>query len=306
MTTVRTLQVLNSRLFGGGPLRWLGRNVPLLELSRRVILTGLYRRQQNALMSGTNSTTIRVGDYDMVLDLAQLQDFMLYEQATSAHGYEPETASLISRCLSPGDCYVDVGANSGYFVLLAATAVGPRGRVIAFEPAPRPFARLARNVSKNHLESVVRILRAGVGEGPGRGSLYISTTEDGMSSFVPRTFGSVEVEVTSLDVSLKGLCPRLIKVDVEGSELSVLRGASFVLSSARAPWILFEWHPLYAGRSLWKAATDVGDVFEIGPDGSLSATPIVEFPASLSNVCLIPRYSQMQLDGLVERNVGGL
>src|SRR5215210_1011896 len=67
--------------------------------------------------------------------------------------YEPQETQLASRMLRPGDVFVDVGANWGYFSLAAAHWVGPRGTVIAFEPEPRLFELLAGNVAANRLDS---------------------------------------------------------------------------------------------------------------------------------------------------------
>ena len=71
-----------------------------------------------------------------------------------AHTWEPEETSLISNRLKPGDVFVDVGANLGYFTLIASDAVGPAGKVFAFEPAPHNFSLLEKNVRANRCGNV--------------------------------------------------------------------------------------------------------------------------------------------------------
>ena len=68
--------------------------------------------------------------------------------------YEPQETLLVREILKPGMTFVDVGANWGYFTLLAAHLVGPQGTVVALEPDPRMFARLAANVSRNGYRNV--------------------------------------------------------------------------------------------------------------------------------------------------------
>src|SRR2546428_4961029 len=65
--------------------------------------------------------------------------------------YEPSTSRLVKGLLRPGDSFIDVGANIGYFTLLAATCVGLTGRVFAYEPVPEVYQRLQQNVALNQL-----------------------------------------------------------------------------------------------------------------------------------------------------------
>ena len=69
--------------------------------------------------------------------------------------WEPVETSLLLDNLRPGDTVIDVGANVGYYTLLAARKVGPRGKVVAFEPDPESFSFLKRNVKANGFTNVV-------------------------------------------------------------------------------------------------------------------------------------------------------
>ena len=69
--------------------------------------------------------------------------------------YEPQETQLLRDLLEPGNVFVDVGANWGYYTLAAAHMVGPEGRVVAFEPEPRLFALLTANIAANTLRHVL-------------------------------------------------------------------------------------------------------------------------------------------------------
>lgn len=142
--------------------------------------------------------------------------------------------------LRPGDVFVDVGANVGVYSLLAAGVGGTD--VFAFEPSSPAYDRLCENVALNHIESQVRTVRAAVGAMPGRARM--TTGLDTVNRVVGAGDGHAfeEVELVTLDVALG---PEwvdrvtLIKVDVEGYEDAVLRGATAILGAA-APALIVE------------------------------------------------------------------
>lgn len=151
-----------------------------------------------------------------------------------------DTAQFITRFLREGDTFVDVGANIGLYTLPASRIVKTTGRVIAIEPSPINRARLQENLALNSI-STVHIEPCALGETPGELSF---SDEDalahvelsGMGPKVPvRTFDSV---APKNDIAL-------MKVDVEGFELSVFRGAIQTMQAGRLPVILFEMNQLY-------------------------------------------------------------
>ena len=78
--------------------------------------------------------------------------------------WEPYETSLLLQLLKPGHVFVDVGANIGYFSLLAASLVGETGAVFAFEPDPQNFTLLQASAEHNGLAHIVTALQAGLGE----------------------------------------------------------------------------------------------------------------------------------------------
>jgi FkbM family methyltransferase len=161
---------------------------------------------------------------------------------------EPGPQEEILRHLRPGGCFYDVGAHIGFNSLLAARLVGKGGRVVAFEPDPSNAAVLHENLSRNDLTEV-EVIPAAVWSHLGivtfqrsaaehpemssrRGRVVVSTDEAAGSSLI-------EVEAVTLDAFARDHpAPTMIKIDVEGAEAEVLRGAQKLISHARPVWLL--------------------------------------------------------------------
>jgi FkbM family methyltransferase len=160
---------------------------------------------------------------------------------------EPESAGYIRRFLKPGMVFFDVGAHIGEYTLIASRAVGPSGAIHAFEAQPDTFALLRRNCSANSAENV-QLNRSAVCEREGEVEFDISG-EPSMSSMaaavdVERKRARIRVPGITLDryCQTHGIWPGLLKIDVEGAELLVLRGAADMLQRppGEAPAIIFE------------------------------------------------------------------
>jgi FkbM family methyltransferase len=174
-------------------------------------------------------------------------------------GYEPEVRQQIKRWLSPGDTAIDVGANVGWHALLMARLVGPGGRVYAFEPSASTRARLQAASDANQLTQITTDPRAvsdRVGpaafRAPQAGDVWDGT---GSLTAMP-TPGTRTVECVTLDAFVQERAIErlaLIKIDVEGWEQSVLRGARRTLEIL-GPAILFEYDPAYVARCDGSAA----------------------------------------------------
>ena len=127
--------------------------------------------------------------------------------------------------LREGMTVMDVGANLGLYSLLASRAVGPSGKVYAFEPVPEIFARLKEHIALNNAANVIPVPIALSNE---KGVAKMSVRGSGSSFFRHLSNEFVEVQVERLDdfVEREGI-ERVdaIKIDVEGAELKVIRGA---------------------------------------------------------------------------------
>jgi FkbM family methyltransferase len=177
----------------------------------------------------------------------------MYEDIESGRMYEPGTWQTLRAILRPGDKYVDVGAHVGTFACLAAALVGPSGWVTAFEPDKTNFRQLVANAHANNFtwlgehqvavnEHGGRIVfhRCADNDGghaiydPGRHRGNVATRRKPSRRIVPAT------TIDALDAGGRGA--RLIKIDVEGSEVAVLKGAQHYIAQWR-PAIIAEQNP---------------------------------------------------------------
>jgi FkbM family methyltransferase len=179
-----------------------------------------------------------------------------------AHGLvrgalEPGVQEALRRCIAPGDTVCDVGANLGFFTLIAARLTGPTGRVHAFEPSAAEAETCRRNAELNGFAHV-QVHHAAVGAQDARAP-FLLVDERSWSHLADRgaharTVDTVEVTVRALDGLDWGAGgpPRVVKIDVEGSEVAVLRGMHELLRTAR-PAVICELHETNA---------EVADVLE--------------------------------------------
>jgi FkbM family methyltransferase len=163
--------------------------------------------------------------------------------------YETEETRLINRLARPGMIALDIGANLGYFTLQMARLAGPAGRVHAFEPNPEMFARLQDNVRLNPALDDGRIAchKQALGEADADAEFFCPVAGregvGGLKDIQRAPVGKViRVAVQPLDDFLAAQRVSrvdFVKMDIEGGELGVLRGASRMLAEQR-PVILFE------------------------------------------------------------------
>jgi FkbM family methyltransferase len=163
--------------------------------------------------------------------------------------WEPELSTWIARQLRPGDTFVDVGANIGYYSLLASGLVGDSGRVTAIEASPGIFQQLQANLARNHVTNVRSVNVAAADQ---RGVLPIFCGPDhnvGQTSLLSRPglepAGTIEAAPLSEILERGEIAQaRLIKVDVEGAEGRVLPGLLPLLGSTRPDLeLIVEFHP---------------------------------------------------------------
>jgi FkbM family methyltransferase len=159
--------------------------------------------------------------------------------------YEPDTQSFILQRLSTGDVFVDVGANIGLFTVGAASKVGKRGRVIAIEPSPRIFSYLEKNILTNMAINADALNVAASDQNRTEVPFYAAPSDHfGMGALAPQFHQEpCLVETRTLDSILTAYRIQhvaVLKVDVEGHEAGVFRGAKDLLQRTPAPVIIFE------------------------------------------------------------------
>ncbi|HTZ33503.1 MAG TPA: FkbM family methyltransferase [Methylomirabilota bacterium] len=193
---------------------------------------------------------------------------------------EPLVQRALADHLRPGMTFYDLGANIGFFSLLAARLVGPCGRVISMEPDPELAVRLRENLARNQFEwadvqqkavwsctASVTFARCDASTSPDRGLGHVTAAE-------PPTGFSLTVEATSLD----DFCsshpePDCIKCDVEGAEVQVFHGARNLLRR-RHPIIICEMHSQASLAHLCRQFVDLHYDCAILDHNHLLAVPV--------------------------------
>jgi FkbM family methyltransferase len=215
--------------------------------------------------------------------------------------FEEAERLFVRRVLSPGMVVLDIGAHIGIYSVLAARCVGPSGHVVAFEPAFRERRLLRVNLAVGRF-SWVRVEPVAVGASEGSVTLHLVLGREGGCNSLRAPVGvgptrKVAVWQTSLDRYVERYALDridLIKIDVEGGELEVLRGSQALLTRHPRPIVLCEvsdrrtayWG--HSARGVVDLFGDLGyDLFDILPLGRVS-------PAQLhssydQNVAAIPR-----------------
>ena len=162
--------------------------------------------------------------------------------------YEIRETRLVRRLLRHGDTFVDVGANIGWFTLVAARCVGQGGRVIAFEPSSPVFAQLERNVALNAAPNVMlerlalshscgTALLSNAAPGNG-GTRHITVGDRRPDDVVGESVATMTFDAYVKSTGLERI--RLIKIDVEGAEFDVLSGMRGALERRACDYVIIE------------------------------------------------------------------
>lgn len=153
---------------------------------------------------------------------------------------EPEVVAVMARALRPGDIAIDAGANIGFFTLLMSRLVGPSGWVHAFEPWDTHVRKLNQHIELNGLTNISVYAKALWSRQEKH--LFRQETDTGENKItLSGNEGCLTVWATTLDHELVNVvAPRLIKLDIEGSEQHALEGATKLLDSHPPPYIIAE------------------------------------------------------------------
>ena len=191
--------------------------------------------------------------------------------------YELDKQRLVQRLVRPGMTVYDIGAQAGFYTLIFSRLVGPRGRVIAFEPSLREAHYLVEHVRLNRLDNV-RIVQAAVGAAPGL--CGFTTDRPVTQNQLTTSDETLMVPIVALD-SLGLPEPDLIKMDIEGGESDALRGAVQTLREQQ-PIVLIALHgPEHASFCPAMLAECGYEVFD------LDDKPVV--PCQVDEVYALPR-----------------
>jgi len=185
--------------------------------------------------------------------------------------YEPTETRLMKQILKPGDVFIDVGANIGWYSVHAAKIVGPNGKVVAFEPEPNNLALLHRNVQVNGLSNVIVDSRA-LSKEAGSFKLYLEKNNLGMHSLVVEHDGKqyIDVQTMRFDDYWKNQGEiKLVKIDTEGAEGMILEGMRDTLKSQKNLEIIMEFAPERLIKSGYDPDTLLKELYALGYKASI-------------------------------------
>jgi FkbM family methyltransferase len=193
--------------------------------------------------------TAQIFGYRMDLDLADWIQRNMY-----LGSYEQPQTSRILAHLRPGMTFVDVGANVGYYTAMASSIVGA-GRIFAYEPNPYSFQRLTGWIQANQAKNITAVCAALGGE-EGAITTHFAEGDNHTASLVPTldpsdTRKTTVVDVRTLDQEAERLSIRhidVMKIDVDGYESEVFKGASKLLQDGRIGAILCEFSAHWLGQ----------------------------------------------------------
>ena len=167
--------------------------------------------------------------------------------------YELHTGRTMKAHLRAGDTFWDIGANIGWFSLLASKIVKSNGKIFAFEPSPDVFKLLSVDIrGLNHIHAIqcgvgnADTIMAFAAHGASSSASFVEEVTKINQHYLPEIpIQKVKVNLRRVDTLVKQLGrPRLIKIDVEGFEFEVLKGATDLLSAGSdRPILLIEIHP---------------------------------------------------------------
>lgn len=228
-----------------------------------------------------------------------------------SNDFEQGEQNFLLQFLKSGMTVLDIGAHHGLYTLLASNRVGPHGRVFAFEPSPRELRRLRWNLLLNRCRNV-SVVPFALGCSEGTAEFFVCLgQETGCNSLRPpvvnEPVSKVEVMTTTLDHYLERVGidkVDFVKMDVEGAELDVLKGASRLLNNSK-PLILCELADVrtepwgYSSVEIYDLLKSCGYAwFSITPEGKLR--PCARKEHFHENLIAVPEEKRKSVAAFIE------
>jgi len=185
---------------------------------------------------------ISVLDFKMIIDP---KDSVVSTKLKKYHVYELKDINILKIEIKKDSNVIDVGAHIGYYTLLLSKLVGEKGRVFSFEPSSNNFSYLEKNIKLNNCKNV-KAFHSAISDIIGEGDLqlHIKNSGDHRIYYTGEKRETEKVPITILDSIIdKNIKISFIKIDTQGTELSVLKGAENLIKRDY-PLIQFEFWPL--------------------------------------------------------------
>jgi FkbM family methyltransferase len=223
--------------------------------------------------------TAKIFNYNVSLDLAEFG-----QRAIFMGVFEPRETRVVKNYLQEGMTVVDAGANVGYYTLLAASKVGSRGRVIAFEPSPYAFERMTHTVESNQITQVTTVPLA-LSDQPGEATLYVpidrrhhSPTMNACDGVYPIPIRAQTLDQYLTDNGVERV--DMLKLDVEGFEPNVIKGAINSIKKGRVRAVLCELNEVWLNANGWSERGMLDFMVSLG----FKAEKFVVYGPGLTNI----------------------
>ena len=221
--------------------RFINLKYPLItrKIAKIYIIKHLYRF---IVINFLKANTVKIDGHKLFLDSEDSLRLSVYGQ------FEAFETEVIKKEIKEGDVVLDIGANIGYYALIFAKLVGPKGKVFAFEPDPENFALLNKNIKINEYKNVVLINKA-VSNEVGEIKLYLNEYNKANHQIYPSKNHrkSILIQTTRLDDFFKDYKGKIdfVKIDIEGAEYLAIQGMSNLLNKNKNIKIITEFYPCW-------------------------------------------------------------
>lgn len=212
----------------------LGVNFFLMYMRRFPLEAGKWRFSQWLSRKTQDIQTITRTSDGFLMHL-NTRDFIQHRIFMTGQ-WDDDVGNAIRSILKPGDVFVDVGANVGYFSLLASQICS---KVFSFEPNPECLAQLRKNIELNKIKNI-DVRPIGAADKPGLAEFHVDASNIGCGSLREVSGEKFSIQLDTLDAQLAEQPIRLIKIDIEGAEVLALKGAASILSRSNAPDVICE------------------------------------------------------------------
>lgn len=188
------------------------------------------------------------------LDSNKFTQKLMLDSFQKGQTYESEVLQLIYRFLEKGDCFIDIGTHIGYYSVLAAKIVGNEGKVFAFEPELSNYQKILENISLNNLSNI-QLFNLALSSESKETHLFFNQDNDGghalwdvgkhpfnQKSLQSQTMQNIQQstldDILSQQQDISQI--KIIKIDTEGAEVNVIKGAVNTISKYNVPYIICE------------------------------------------------------------------
>lgn len=199
------------------------------------------------ILAPNNICLIKVNDIPMYIH-ATTAEF----QAYTSHTYEPYTTKLFKNSIKSGATVLDIGAQFGYFSLVAAKQIGHGGKVYSFEPISSNFDLLKRNIQMNGYTGIIHPIQKAISERIKKATFFIYKDSDSHSMYRHPQVNieeTISVDCITVDEFLRGEPVDVIKIDIEGNEPYALEGMKQTIKKSDKLVLFTEFAPAYLRRA---------------------------------------------------------